>query len=99
MKKRVYISGKIKNNENYVEEFTNAEYMLRVWQRCIVFILIKLGIIFEGSTWEQYMLADLMILELCDTIYMLKKCKDSKGARTEHAKAVELGLNIIYEEE
>lgn len=98
-KKRIYISGKITGNENHIEEFTSAEYMLRERQECIVFNPIKLGVIFEGSTWEQYMLADLMILELCDTIYMLKNWKESKGAIIEHEKAVELGMNIIYEEE
>ncbi len=96
--KNIYISGKITGNENYIQEFLEAEKYIQGRWDCKIFNPIKLSLIFPNATWEQYMAADLMILELCDTIFMMNNWKDSKGAQLEHEKAVEIGMKIIYEE-
>ncbi len=38
-----------------------------------------------------------VITDKCDAIYMLPGWENSKGARAEHATAVALGLQILYE--
>lgn len=38
-----------------------------------------------------------VITDKCDAIFMLKGWENSKGARAEHATALALGLEIIYE--
>ena len=53
----------------------------------------------DEDAWVKFMLADLAILMTsCDTIYMLKGWENSKGARIEHFTALEMGIQVIYEE-
>ena len=49
------------------------------------------------ATWEDYMEVDIAALLRCDMIYMMKNWQNSKGARVEHAIAIELGLLVIFE--
>jgi len=49
------------------------------------------------SEWEDYMQKDIDELLRCKGIYMLNNWKKSKGARVEHAIAVEMGFPIIYQ--
>lgn len=48
-------------------------------------------------TWDQYMQVDLLWLSYCDTIYMLKGWRNSKGAVMEHEFAVQNHYKIIYQ--
>ena len=50
-----------------------------------------------SAEWEDYMEKDIAQLLRCRGIYMLNNWKFSKGARIEHAIAVELGLPVIYQ--
>jgi len=49
----------------------------------------------ENPSWEDYMVADIIMLFKCDGIYLLKGWEDSKGARIEHFIAQECGIEII----
>lgn len=48
---------------------------------------------------EQWIEADLEMLKRCDTIYMLKGWKQSRGAKIEHKFAKDNNIEIWYEEE
>ena len=50
-----------------------------------------------GQTWEYYLRNDIIKLMCCDSIYMLKGWRSSRGARLEHYIAKKLGFKIIYE--
>lgn len=50
-----------------------------------------------GLIWAEYMAADIIILDGCNAIYMLRNWRASKGARIEHSIAEILGKEIIYE--
>jgi hypothetical protein len=50
-----------------------------------------------NAEWEDYMEKDIAQLLRCRGIYMLTNWKYSKGARIEHAIALELGLPVIYQ--
>jgi hypothetical protein len=51
---------------------------------------------FKHGDWLKM---DLVILERCDAIFMLRGWEDSKGATMEHNFAKEQGLKIYYEED
>ena len=41
---------------------------------------------------------DLEILSRCDAIFLLKGWRQSRGSKREYARAKELGLEIIFED-
>ena len=51
-----------------------------------------------NGDWQRWIRGDLEILARCDAIYMLRGWQDSKGASIEYAKARELGVEILYED-
>lgn len=90
---KVYISGKITGNPDYIEQFASAEKALveKGWK---VFNPTRIPDIFD---YDEFMDIDLTALKYCDAIYMLSNWQHSKGAKIEYAKAKELNLLIFYE--
>ena len=90
----IYISGKVTGLKDYYARFEKAENDL-----------IKMGYspinpvknAPYGKSWEYYMRTDIVKLMCCDSIYMLKGWRSSKGARLERYIAKILGFKIIYE--
>lgn len=106
---KIYISGPIKDNPNYIEDFNSAK------QRLISLGLDPLspldcdprehegdcpgGYVSGEGTHSStcYMRADLLAMLLqCDTIYMMENWEMSKGARLELAVAQSCGFGIVY---
>lgn len=91
----IYISGPITDDPDYVKHFQEAAEKLRrrgfqvmdptVWTR----ENLKLS-------YEEYMKLDLTMLEVCDAIYMLPGWANSRGAKRELDRAVELELTVFY---
>jgi hypothetical protein len=52
-----------------------------------------------ADDYEKFLGADLDFLGRCDAVYMLRDWQSSKGARREHARALENGLAVFYEAE
>lgn len=52
-----------------------------------------------ATPWRECMNNDIIELVKCDAIYMLVGWQNSKGASLEHHIAVELGLDLFYEED
>lgn len=90
---KVYISGAISTDPNYKKHFKRAERKL-IKRGDGVFNPCCIPVIF--SYW-QFMSIDLAALACCDTIYMLKGWHESRGAKIELARALELGLRVEYE--
>ena len=101
---KIYISGKITNNQNYKEQFKNAVYFI-IDQKEKLFpneneityfnpAEVKLP---DTATWEDYMRYDLKVLLECQAIFMLDGWKESEGAKTEHYIAKKLKMKIIYQ--
>ena len=90
----IYISGKVTGNVGYYAQFMEAEQKL-----------IKMGYspvnpvknVPLQKSWEYYMRTDIVKLMCCDSIYMLKGWRRSRGARLERFIARKLGYKIIYE--
>lgn len=94
---RVYISGAITGNDNYIEEFDQAEKMLRergyepINPVAITTNLPTLG-------YEEYMKIDFALLDLCHAIYMIPKWEKSCGANREYGYAMAKDFIILKEQ-
>jgi len=95
----IYISGAITNVPDYQKKFEAAkDYLVNVLKFNAAEVVnpcdTKLP---DGSSWLDFMRADIKKLCDCDSVYMLSNWRRSKGARCERKLAKMLGLIIIYE--
>lgn len=89
---KIYLAGKITDNPNYKEQFSNKQKELEA-QGHIVINPVKP----EGFNYKDYIDMGLCELMHCEAIYMLDGWKLSKGAKLECAYAVTVGIKIYYE--
>lgn len=94
---RVYISGKITGLDIKVAEgyFEQVENQLKNAGHVPV-NPCKILPWHPDYTWEEYMLADIKMIFGCNAMIMLENWSDSRGAKIEHAIAMQLGLEIYY---
>nr|DAK07281.1 MAG TPA: protein of unknown function (DUF1937) [Bacteriophage sp.] len=90
----IYISGPIEGVDNYREKFERAK---RIIEKGGHRVINPAALDLSGLTREQMLSADLLLLSLCDTIYMLKGWESSRGANREYGYALAKGLDIMYE--
>lgn len=91
---KVYISGAITDNPNYLEDFKKAEEYIKGLGHTVLNPVKD-----TGFTYREYIDMGLCELMRCDTIYMLNGWMGSNGARLEYQYAFTVGMNIIYEGE
>ena len=96
MKQKIYISGQITEDPNYIEKFNNAQKHLESLDYHVI-NPVQLVPYDELKKWIDYMLTDLQLLALCDEIYMLDNWERSNGAKIELDIAKVMGLKIIFE--
>lgn len=89
-----YISGKITGTKDFYQRFNAAEEKL-LRQGYTPINPVKN--VPKGMSWEYYMRQDIIKLLQCDTIYMLKGWRSSRGARLELLIAKKLKFKVIYE--
>lgn len=90
----IYISGPIEGVDNYREKF---EWAKRIIEKGGNKAINPAGLDLYGLTREQILNLDLVLLDLCDTIYMLKGWESSCGANMEYGYALAKGLDIMFE--
>lgn len=95
--KRIYISGAITGTTDYMERFAAAEQKLTAEGYSVVNPAKVNAMMPEDMTWEEYMQMSYTMLDLCDSIYMLKGWQQSRGARNENLIAFANGYKIIEE--
>lgn len=93
----IYISGRITDNPNYVDDFFNAEKWL-IEQGNETINPSNLNIVFPSLSYEQYMALDYKLIEMADGIFMLHNWQKSKGACAELSYAKSLGKKVIYQD-
>lgn len=97
MRNRIYISGKITDTTDYMERFRKAEEYLASRGFSPVNPARVNAMMPEDTTYEEYMIVSFAMIETCNSIYMLDGWENSNGARLEHEKAKEKGIEIIYQ--
>ena len=95
---KYYISGPITGTANYIERFAVEEKELTERGYSVINPAKVNAQLPDDTTYEQYMKMSLIMLDMCDTIYMLAGWKNSNGACLEYQYAKTLGKNIIFEE-
>ena len=94
---KIYISGAISGTTDFMERFARAERELTEKGWSVVNPAKVNAQLPKDTTHEEYMKISLCMLDMCDSIYMLKGWEDSKGARLEYNYAVENNYKIIFE--
>jgi hypothetical protein len=98
---KVYISGKVTGLRygDYTKRFCDAEIKLR-GKGCDTMNPVRITKPMpQGTTYEECMRVCMVLVGMCDAIYMLDNWEDSPGAKAEKAYAEALGLDIMYERE
>lgn len=100
-KSKIYISGAITGVTDYMKHFQSAEdeiNEINAKDGVMVFNPAKISANMpEGTSYEEYMKVAFCLLEMCDTIYMLKGWKNSRGANREYGYAMGKDMTIIFE--
>ena len=106
-KNKIYISGRITglNPKEYIYNFRQREIKLRCERiksgyRKYDIVINPLNItpLFWIKSWFFFMVSDIFqLVVFCNSIYMLKNWKQSRGAKIEHFIAKLLKYTIRYE--
>lgn len=95
---KVYVSGRITDEENYREQFDAVAARLRAGGHDVVNpVELDDAEAPLKRSWEGYMRRDLIaMLTDCEAIYMLPTWSQSPGARLEHDVAQRIGMKVVY---
>lgn len=93
---KVFISGKISNNPNCVEDFKNAETKLSNMGYEVI-NPTKLNSREKYFDYADFMIVSISLLKKCNRVYFLYNWEDSVGGQTEKSIAKKLGLKIMHE--
>lgn len=93
---RIYISGQMAGlgEKEYAAKFNAAEKKLRSEGHEPI---NPVTVAAYGLDYDKSMEVDKILLESCNAVYMLDNWKESRGARQERNHAMELGLDVRYE--
>ena len=87
---KIYISGAISNNPNYIDDFERAEdYLQREYPNAeIINPALVNSHLPKSTTHEQYMRMSFCMLDMCDSVYFISGYENSKGACMEYGYAL-----------
>lgn len=91
---KIYIAGKITGDKNYKKKFESAE--IDLWTKGYsVMNPARLG---GGFEHKEYMHICYAMIDVCDSIYMLKGWRESVGAVMEYTYARKNNKEIVRQE-
>ena len=95
---RVYLSGPITGTKDAPERFILSAIRASNFADAVANPVEFNKNLPAETPWEVYMEIDLRLLEECDTIYMMHGWENARGCNDERNKAIEKGLNVLYED-
>ena len=94
---KTYISGAITGTDDYMERFAKAEKELTEQGYAVVNPAKVNAQLPEDTTYEEYMKMSFCMLDMCDSIYMLKDWGKSYCANREYGYAMAKDMKIMHE--
>lgn len=94
---KIYISGAITGTDDYMERFAKSEKELTEQGYSVVNPAKVNAQLPEDTCYEEYMKMSFCMLDMCDSIYMLKGWDKSCGANRELGYALAKCMIIMYE--
>ncbi len=94
---KTYISGAITDTDDYMERFAKAEKELTEQGYSVVNPAKVNSQLPEDTSHEEYMKMSFCMLDMCDSIYMLKGFDYSCGANREYGYALAKDMIIMFE--
>ena len=94
---KIYISGKISGMEERAKELFRAAEIKLIQNGYAPVNPMSLPHNHDKE-WSSFMKEDITALMDCDSIYLLTNWHESKGAKIEFDLAIELGLNLLFEQ-
>ena len=94
---KIYISGAITGTDDYMERFAKAEKELTEQGYSVVNPAKVNAQLPEDTSYEEYMKMSFCMLDMCDSIYMLKGWEKSCGANREYGYAIAKEKTIFIE--
>lgn len=96
MKKRVYISGAISNNPNYMTDFANAEQHLQKLGYEVINPTNVCAMLPTSFTHDEYMRVCKAMLKSCNFIYNIESNIPSVGRELEIKWAKKFKIALLY---
>lgn len=94
---RIYISGAISGTTDFMERFAKADKEFTE-QGCSVLNPAKVNAqLPEDTSYEEYMKMCFCMLDMCESIFMLKGWEKSCGANREYGYALAKDMIIMFE--
>lgn len=93
---KIYISGKITGNKDYIMTFANAEALLKEKFPGATVLNPAEVVLPNLCDWDDYMVICLRLLDKATHIYMLDNWVQSRGACTEHLHALENDIKVLW---
>lgn len=98
MKERIYIAGAISGTADYIERFASAQKKLKEQGYSVINPAAVNSAMPSDTTYEEYMTMGITMLDMCDSIYMLKGWEKSCGANREYGYASAKDKVIMFEQ-
>lgn len=96
--KLIYISGPITGTYDYLIRFSIIEDDLKNKGYEVINPAAVNAKLPQTLSWDDFMYIDLAMLDIADTIYLMKGWENSRGAKCEAAYAIEHDKIVIKQE-
>lgn len=92
---RVYLSGPMSSDPDYMSKFTEADQFLRNQGYHVANPAELYRSLPDDITYEELLKLDLQILEMCDTLVLLPGWEKSCGANREYGYALAMDKLVV----
>lgn len=96
MKQRIYISGAITGTDDFIERFAKAQKELEEQGYSVVNPAAVNSMLPKDTNYEEYMSMSFLMLDMCDSIYMLNGWSKSCGANREYGYSIAMDKTIVF---